>query len=137
MIHELERLAKHYDYVEWKWDDGITPVSSFLPFLNEELGSRYLVRFKKTGKWSCMKALECSPLEKHTCHFCGRRGRKGFIAKDYISELIEIVYACIGCRSRYAAMRRRIHESDELAKKARKHLREIKGLTNESTKNHA
>ena len=137
MTHELDRLAKYYDYVEWMWDDGITPVKHFWLSSQDAIGSRYLVRFKKNGKWYCMKALECSPLAKHTCHFCGRRGKKGFIASDYIIETAETVYACIGCRSRYAAIRRRMHESDELARRARKHLREIKGLTNESTKNHA
>lgn len=54
-----------------------------------------------------------------------------------VVELNKSQTMCLGCRNKYGAMRRKIEQCTQLGVIARRHLRNLKGVINEATENHA
>lgn len=138
MEHPLDRLTRLYPSIRWKFDDGKTRVKWTHALIGDSPADAYLFNTTKAGEVWCISKLPCSDLKRHTCEFCQRRGHRGLIQEAFFLDRRGLVIACIGCISRYDALRRKEQQLEELARLARRTIRNLpKGKDHATPKNHA
>ncbi len=124
----------------WKWPEGNENLlkNPWWGYSEKGVGDVVLVKStnSKNKRWGVLRFC-ASDLKDHTCEYCGRRGRRGFISDCYLVELEKSKILCLGCRSRYHSMLDKIEKCRVLGIKARSNLRKLKGIIDEASKNNA
>lgn len=135
-MEHLEEFLKRCPHGIWKWPDGSERLDSGSYGISRNaVGDIYAI--SSGGKRWKLVELPNSCLKRHECECCGRRGKRGFIYEEWILELNESKVMCLGCRNRYGAMRRKIEQCNQLGVIARRNLRNLKGISDEASKNNA